>query len=130
MRAAQQGDGDNNNFTVLELGDAEVVEKLHIGIPSSPDDFIKRAVLAGHPRSLEQYWDPKIEDMLKSNFVEPPLELAKMRLNFFNKYLARAKELSSAEEEFRNKMPEHVCLLVGNKRLLSVERGLRGAGIS
>ena len=102
MRAAQQGDGDNNNFTVLELGDAEVVEKLHIGIPSSPDDFIKRAVLAGHPRSLEQYWDPKIEDMLKSNFVEHPLELAEMRLKFFNKYLARAKELASAEEELRN----------------------------
>ena len=85
MQAAQHDGTENRDFTVLEVGDAEVVEKLHVGTPSEPDDFIERAVLAGHPRSLEQFLDPQVEDMLKANFVGPPLDLAKKRLAFLNK---------------------------------------------
>ena len=128
MQAAQLDKTEGSNFTVLEVGDAEVVEKLHVGIPSEPDDFIERAVLAGHPRSLEQFLDPQVEDMLKANFVGPPLDLAKRRLAFFNKYLSRAKELAAAEEQMRAAMPDHVRLLVGNKRLLLLKEVLSDMG--
>ena len=99
-------------------GSCEVLEKVYIGIPSSPDEFIHRAIEAGHPRALDQFVDPQISDMLHSNFVAEPAELARTRVAFFNKYLERAKELSNEEERLRQSMPPHVKALVGGKRLV------------
>ena len=112
----------------LDLGDAEEIEKVQLGIPSSPDDFIGRAILAGHPRSLDQLSDPKLEDMLRKNFSGDPADLAKSRIAFFNKYLKRAGELSEAESALRNGMPEHVRALVGDKRLLLFKEILSDLG--
>ena len=39
----------------LDIDEHSTVEKIHIGIPSEPDDIVQKAVAAGHPRSLEQY---------------------------------------------------------------------------
>eukprot|EP00435_Cladocopium_sp_Y103_P057030 s1087_g19.t1 len=94
------------------------MEKIFIGVPSSPDEFIQRALLAGHPRNLDQYVDPQVEQMLHSNFVDEPSKLAKHRIEFFKKYLGRAQELSVQEETLREGMPPHVRALVGDKRLL------------
>eukprot|EP00435_Cladocopium_sp_Y103_P075258 s153_g55.t1 len=102
----------------LDTGESETVEKIHIGVPSEPDEFIQRAIAAGHPRSLDQHVDPQIRDMIHSNFVEEPANLAKKRVAFFHKYLKRATELSAMEDEMRSQMPEHVRQLVGNKRLV------------
>ena len=112
------GNNSADNVFFLSLGNADIVENVQVGIPSEPDEFIERAILAGHPRSLDQYSDPKIEDMLHANFVGAPADLAKSRFNFFNKYLKRANELAAAESELRKSMPEQVRAPVGGKRLL------------
>lgn len=116
FRAADQTPAAYTVF--LDLCNADTVEKVQPGIPSSPDEFIERAILAGHPRSLDQFSDPKVEDMLRANFSGDPADLAKSRIAFFNKYLKRASELSEAESVLRNGMLEHVRALVGDKRLL------------
>ena len=59
-----------------------------------------------------------MEAMLNANFLEEPAALAKRRIEFFHKYLCRAKELHAQEEELRRGMPDHVRDLVGGKRLL------------
>ena len=102
----------------LNVDDNSTVEKIHIGIPSEPDDFVQRAITAGHPRSLEQHLDPQIKSMIHANFVADPSIVAKKRADFFRKYVKRASELSKQEEELRSKMPQHVLELVGNKRLV------------
>jgi hypothetical protein len=61
----------------IEVDDNSTVEKIHIGIPSEPDDFIQRAVAAGRPRSLEQYLDPQIKSMIHANFTAEPSIVAK-----------------------------------------------------
>ena len=114
-QAAHSGD---SNIFLLDLGHSEMIEKVHIGVPSEPDVFIQRAMEAGHPRSLDQYMDPQMEAMLNANFLEEPAAVAKRRIDFFHKYLRRAKELHAQEEELRLGMPEHVRNLVGGKRLL------------
>ena len=96
---------ESHTIFLVDVKDFEVVEKVFIGIPSQPDDFIQRAIAAGHPRSLEQYVDPKITEMLHANFVGEPADIAQIRISFFRKYLQRAKELSSEEEKLRSEMP-------------------------
>jgi hypothetical protein len=73
--------GDPNVF-LLDLGQSDIIEKVHIGVPSEPDVFIQRALEAGHPRSLDQYIDPQMEAMLNANFLEEPAALAKRRIDF------------------------------------------------
>lgn len=51
-QAAHSGDA---HVFLLDLGQSEMIEKVHIGVPSEPDVFIQRALEAGHPRSLDQY---------------------------------------------------------------------------
>ena len=106
------------NHVLGDIQNCDVLEKVSIGIPSSPDDFIDRAKKAGHPRALDQFVDPQIQDMLRSNFSGEPLDLAKKRIAFFHKYLQRAKLLSQEEEQLRQTMPPHVRALVGEKRLV------------
>ena len=110
--------GFDDKTVVLQVTPQNSVEKVHVGVPSDPDTFLERAISAGHPRSLDQYVDPQIKDMIFSNFVGEPVELAKRRIGFFKHYLQRASELSSEEERLRASMPEHVKKLVGNKRLV------------
>eukprot|EP00435_Cladocopium_sp_Y103_P041856 s106_g11.t1 len=109
---------DDQHTTTLLTDHIDMVEKVHTGIPSSPDEFIQRAINAGHPRSLDQFMDPQIEVMLRANFSGEPVDLAKRRISFFNKYLKRAQELAESEKALRMQMPEHVRMLVGDKRLL------------
>ena len=114
FQSAQQQEGEK---TILTLSHGQPVEKVHIGVPSEPDQFIKRAISAGHPRSLETYVDPHVKTMISANFVEQPADLAKKRVNFFKKYLRRATELKGEEDKLRSEMQPHVRQLVGNKRL-------------
>ena len=112
----------------LELGNAENIEKSCIGVPTEPDEFIQRAIKAGHPRSLDQFLDPIIANMLKANFIDDPSVLAKKRCDFFKKYLKRAVALNAGEEDLRKNMPPYVRELVGNKRLLLWEEMLNDIG--
>eukprot|EP00435_Cladocopium_sp_Y103_P054514 s1794_g17.t1 len=109
---------NDQNVVTLVTEHIDIVEKVHIGIPSEPDEFIARAIEAGHPRSLDQFLDPQVEAAVRANFSSEPVDLAKKRISFFNKYLKRAQELSQAEQALRDKMPPHVRSLVGDKRLL------------
>lgn len=52
------------------------------------------------------------------NLVDPPFKLAKQRVDFFKRWTARAKELNTAEDELRSRMPEHVRKVLGPKRLI------------
>ena len=106
-----------NNAIFLEVTEGATVEKVHIGVPSGPDDFVKRAIAAGHPRSLEQYIDPQVKQMIQANFIDEPAAVAMKRVAFFKKYVKRAAELTEEEKALRAKMPPHVLQLVGNKRL-------------
>ena len=113
---------------VLSVSENFSVEKANVGVPSDPDQFIERAIAAGHPRSLDQYIDPQVKNMMHANFIAEPAELAKERVAFFKKYIKRASELQPEEERLRGKMPPHVRELVGNKRLVLWKEILRDFG--
>ena len=117
FQSAQQTMGAEDERIVLNVTPQTAVEKINVGVPSDSEQFLERAIAAGHPRSLEQYVDPQVKAMISANFLEEPADLAKRRIQFFKHYLRRASDLASEEERLRRGMPEHVRKLVGNKRL-------------
>ena len=101
-----------------QLGDNELVELCWIGIPSEPDEFVKKAFRAGHPRGLDVHVDESMKQVIKMNLLDPPCDLAKKRVEYLKRWTARAKELNEAEAQLRRSMPEHVKRVLGRKRLV------------
>ena len=98
--------------------DDDMVEMCWIGVPSSPEQFVQRAQLAGHPRGLDVHVDGDMQQVVRQNLVDPPYMLAKKRVQYMKRWTARAKELAEQERQLREGMPEHVRNVVGQKRLL------------
>ena len=126
LRVVQEG------YTFLagsdDIREDDMVELCWIGIPSTPGQFVERARQAGHPRGLDVHVDDAMQEVVKQNLVDPPYMLAKKRVQYMKKWTARAKELAVQEQQLRDKMPEHVRDVVGQKRLLLMGEMLEELG--
>ena len=98
--------------------DDDMLELCWVGVPSEPAEFVKRAVAAGHPRGLDVHVDEAMKSVVRANLIEPPSVLAKQRVEYMKKWMARAKELGTEEDKLRSTMPDHVPQVLGNKRLV------------
>ena len=74
-------------------------EVCEIVVPCDPDEFIRRALIAGHPRGAHLHMSADIERAAELDFVSPPFELAKLRAEFVKRWTARAQELASEERQ-------------------------------
>ena len=101
-----------------QFSDDEMLEMCWIGVPSNPEEFVRRAFEAGHPRGLDVHVDESMKKIVHLNLVEPPYVLARQRVEFLRRWTARAKELNADEEKLRGAMPEHVRKVLGQKRLV------------
>ncbi|CAE7296178.1 car, partial [Symbiodinium sp. CCMP2592] len=94
------------------------VELVTIGIPCEPSEFIRRALITGHPRSFEFHLEPEIDEAIHANFVGNPGDLARARIDFVKKWSARAKELQPEEDKLHSAMPGYLAQVLQGKRLL------------
>ena len=94
------------------------VETVFVGVPHSPEDFIKKAVLAGHPMDMDRYISPAVDKAVRANFCDPPLQVAQRRDKTLQRWEARAVELQRAEAQANSGRPEHLRELLSGKRLL------------
>ena len=106
------------------------VELCSIGIPCEPEEFIRRALDAGHPRSLEFHLDNEVKVAVESNFVGEASELASFRVAFVKKWSQRAKELQPAEDKLHSEMPGYLSQVLRGKRLLLFKEMMTAAGCS
>ncbi|CAL1164077.1 unnamed protein product [Cladocopium goreaui] len=106
----------------------KVGEILSIGIPREPEDFVARAVAAGHPRNLfAEDWsarDPFVLENLSPNLGK----LLDRRNAFFRKWLKRASELASKEKDLTDALDPEVARVLKGKRLLVLEEILNDIG--
>ena len=89
-----------------------------VGVPSSPEDFVQRAVAACHPKELIRHNSKLVSTAVKSNFVDPPESLTRARNAFFEKWEKRAQALEPLERAANVKRPAHLRPLLENKRVL------------
>ena len=113
--------GFAGNFTELQ----KVGEILSIGIPREPEDFVARAVAAGHPRNLfAEDWSARDPFVLEN--LSPDIgKLLDKRNAFFNKWIRRAKELSGKERDLHNSLDPEIAKVLKGKRLLLFEEILK-----
>ncbi len=63
--------GDFNGESLGHLDDYQdnhIVEKASFGIPREPEDFVKKAIKAGHHRFLDYKSIKEIDSLLEQNF--------------------------------------------------------------
>ncbi|CAE7839749.1 NaCP60E [Symbiodinium sp. CCMP2592] len=106
------------------------VELCSISIPCEPDEFIRRAVEVGHPRSLDFHLEEEVSKAVRSNFVDDASELARFRISFVKKWSARAQELQPAEDKLHSDMPDYLSEVLRGKRLLLFKEMMTAAGCS
>ena len=89
-----------------------------IGVPSSPYEFVARAVAAGHPRDLKRHTSELTQAAINASFILPPYEVAKHRVATIKRWTSRAAELDPLEKQANLKRPPHLRPLLCNKRLM------------
>ena len=111
---------DKWNFLGDTQNQAEhvVVECCWIGIPSDPDEFLRRALKAGRPRSLDVHVGELAKKLVQENLTDSPHLLAHKRIQFIKRWSQRAKDLAEKESLFQSNLPEHVQNVIKGKRLL------------
>ena len=104
------------------------VEICKIGIPCSPEVFLERAVLAGHPLAMEQHLSDDVKEAAYLNFKAEPYGVAKMRVDALAFWTDRAKSLQTAEANLHSGMPAHLQPILSGKRLLLLREMMDAAG--
>ncbi|CAE7206607.1 unnamed protein product [Symbiodinium sp. CCMP2592] len=98
-----------------------VLEVVWIGIPREPDDFLRRAVAAGHPKSLlDVEADPHmtllIDNLLNSNVKQPDKGLHEVR-----RWTELRSDLSESQEVCKKEWPIHVAQVLDEKPTLLMD---------
>ena len=103
-------------------------ELIKIGLPSDPDDFLQRAVQAGHPRDGNMHVSKLVVQAIQANFIDPPSQTANERAKTLKQWTERAKQLESKEEQLHSSLPEHLKPLLKGKRLMLWQEMNEAAG--
>ena len=129
-----QSDMDCSDFEISDLlkpgsVDADsLVEVCHIGIPCIPEEFVRRAIKAGHPHGADVHLSQEVDDAVDWNFKGPLFDLAKLRVEFFKTWTARAECLAQKEKDLHATFPLHLQHVLKGKRLLLLQEMMSAAG--
>ena len=102
----------------MEFLDDHIVEKVSFGIPREPDDFVKEAIKAGHPRFLDYRSINEIDALLEQNLDAGSFEILNKRNSWLKRWTSRAQELSHDETALHRSLQPHCAAVLRGKRLL------------
>lgn len=107
----------DKNFSAVTCDD-DKVEKLTVGIPRDPSDFVAAAIKAGHPRFLDYKSIDQIENLVHWNVDTGAKDIVQNRLAYLRRWTNRAAELRQQESELHDKLAPHCKAVLKGKRLL------------
>ncbi|CAE7511598.1 unnamed protein product [Symbiodinium sp. CCMP2592] len=93
-------------------------ETVFVGVPSDPEEFIRKAVEAGHPMDMGRHVCPAVDRAIKANFCDPPELVIQRRLSTLERWESRAAVLDPLEAEANCRRPHHIQTLLKGKRIL------------
>ncbi|CAE7222589.1 unnamed protein product [Symbiodinium sp. CCMP2592] len=88
------------------------------GISWSPEEFIHKAVQAGHPKKFDSLLPSALSHSIDVNAKTTPADRAGLRAEWFAKWTKRAAELSGDEKKLKSSLPEYARKIVLPKRIL------------
>ena len=92
-------------------------ERVVIAIPREPQDFLCRAVEAGHPRSVAVDLPSELKKIVEWNRDATTFEIHRCRIDFVKFWTAKAKEVAISGGELLGKAPKHLHRILKGKRL-------------
>lgn len=96
----------------------EMIEKISFGIPREPEDFVREAVRAGHPRFLDYKSIEHVDVLIQRNLNTDLKKVVKERNAWLKKWTDRAKQLHSEESKLHDSLEPHYATVLKGKRLL------------
>ena len=84
----------------------------------SPDEFMQKAIEAGHPKTFDTILPSALEHSIAFNAESSPAEVASLRAAWFAKWTNKATELSAEENEVKKSLPDYARNIVLPKRIL------------
>ena len=103
---------------VTGMNDDDKVEKIMVGVPREPIDFVAAAIKAGHPRFLDYKSIDSIDNLVQRNIDIDAVSLVRDRLAYLRRWTKRAAELKQEESELHSKLDPHCKAVLRGKRLL------------
>ena len=100
------------------MDDDDKVEKITVGVPREPIDFVAAAIKAGHPRFLDYKSIDSIDNLVQRNIDIDAVSLVRDRLAYLRRWTKRAAELKQEESELHSKLDPHCKAVLRGKRLL------------
>ena len=97
---------------------SDIVEKVSFGIPREPNDFVREAIKAGHPRFLDYRSIKEIDNLLSFNLQSDSSKILECRAAWLRKWTNRAKELVEDERILHHGLQPHCAAVLEGKRLL------------
>ncbi|CAE7283274.1 unnamed protein product [Symbiodinium sp. CCMP2592] len=88
------------------------------GISWSPEEFIHKAVQAGHPKKFDSLLPSALSHSIDVNAKTTPADRVGLRAEWFAKWTKRAAELSGDEKKLKSSLPEYARKIVLPKRIL------------
>ena len=104
------------------------VTKLIWGVPWTPENFVMQAISKGHPRAFGSLLPDTLQDAVDQNCALSSLELAELRTRWFQKWVTRAKSLSTQESNFKSSLAPHLQHILQPKRLLLLKEIVEAEG--
>ena len=94
------------------------VETVLIGVPHGPEEFVRKAVAAGHPMDMDRLISPAVDAAVKANFCDDASVVSRRRSDTLRRWSARARELDGSEARANARRPAHLRKLLAGKRIL------------
>ncbi|CAJ1410085.1 unnamed protein product [Effrenium voratum] len=112
----------------MPTAEAGLVEKAVVGIPRSPEEFVKAAVAAGHPRDIAVFLQKETKAAVIANRDLTAVDIIRRRIEFIKHWLGRRSALEEEEKKLHAAMPEYVRVVLKGKNILLMGEMLRDLG--
>ena len=105
----------------LKVEDPSVAEDWQLqvwGTPWTPDEFVDRAVVAGHPAKLHSFLPPLLRDCIEKSLMKSCSQRMAHRAQALKHWLRRSIQLKHQEEELVQTLEPGVAEVLQGKRIL------------
>ena len=109
---------------------SEFSYEVAFGMPWDWQGFVQKACNSEHPFLQDAGVPAELEEAIDCHVKWSPQQLSKYRRDWCKKWLVRAKELESVEQESRKSRPAHVAELTKQKRVALTKELLDDIGYS
>ena len=95
------------------------------GVPWKPHEFVQEAALRGFPNNFAEVVPDEPDEAILNLATQPHHVIVKRRSDFFRKWLSRAADLHSQEEQLKASFDQLFASVVRPKRILLFEEMVR-----